>query len=34
MSQMIGIGILLGLLFLSVRPSRRVQPQRIDRRGR
>lgn len=34
MSQMIGIGILLGLLFLSIRPNRRVQPQRIDRHGR
>lgn len=34
MSQMIAIGILLGLLFLSVRPNRRVQPQKIDRHGR
>lgn len=34
MSQMSAIGILLGLLFLSVRPNRRVQPQRIDRHGR
>lgn len=34
MSQIIEIGILLGLLFLSVSPSQRTQPQKIDRRGR
>ncbi len=34
MSQIIEIGILLGLLFLSVSPSQRTQPHKIDRRGR